>query len=325
MIEKKFIVLVTASFAEGADLFNWIKRYAHHADKRFAYYNEFAFTTTLLPEYDAILVLNTAHEKMSVLADPAKVIALMMEPGIKTEHPWMFKQLEQYAEVLSPVPGGTNTILSHGFMGWYFEQNTSELENMAVPQKTKPLSCIVSDLKQLKGHRLRLKFVTKLKQELQQTDMFGKGSNYISNKMDGLLPYRYSIAIENSSIPYYFTEKINDCFLAYTVPFYYGCKNISKFFPEKSFIPIDINDTTGTIKKIRDIINNDDWSSRLDAVKEARNLVLHQYQPLAGCAAALQDLPASSKQKIELTPVKKELTIKNIFSRILRGQKSERG
>jgi hypothetical protein len=250
---------------------------------------------------------------------------MMMEPGIKTEHPWMFKQPGQYSKVYSPIAGEANTILSHGFMGWYFEKGITELEKLPIPEKTKPLSCIVSDLKQLKGHRLRLKFVTKLQEELPQTDMFGKGINYISNKMDGLLPYRYSIAIENSSIPFYFTEKINDCFLAYTVPLYYGCKNISKFFPEKSFIPIDINDTTGTIKKIRDIINNDDWSARLDAVKEARELVLHQYQPLAGCAVALRGVPSSSKQKIELNPIKKEFTIKNIFSRILRGQKSKRG
>ena len=138
-------------------------------------------------------------------------------------------------------------------------------------------------------------------------DLFGKGINYISDKMDGLLPYRYSLAIENASIPYYFTEKINDCFLTWTVPLYYGCRNIAKFFPSKSYIPIDINDTPAAIKKIRDVIENDDWNSRLDAIQEARELVLNKYQPLAGCAAALQLLPASQKQSIQLKPVNSSL------------------
>lgn len=134
-------------------------------------------------------------------------------------------------------------------------------------------------------------------------DLFGKGINFITDKMDGLLPYRYSLAIENASIPYYFTEKINDCFLAYTVPLYYGCRNIDKYFPSRSYIPIDINNSDAAIKKIRDVIENDDWNARLDAVKEARELVLNQYQPLAGCAAALQSIPASQKRNIQLKPV----------------------
>ena len=141
-------------------------------------------------------------------------------------------------------------------------------------------------------------------------DLFGKGINFIADKMDGLLPYRYSLAIENASIPYYFTEKINDCFLAYTVPLYYGCQNIDKFFPSKSYIPIDIGNSKAAIKKIRDVIETDDWNARLEAVKEARELVLNRYEPLAGCAAALESLPASQKRSIKLKPVKLSLLSK---------------
>ncbi len=104
------------------------------------------------------------------------------------------------------------------------------------------ISCISSGLKQLSGHRLRFDFVEKLQTQFPGIDFFGRGDNFIEDKMDGLLAYRYSIAIENSSQPHYFTEKINDCFLSYTVPFYYGCKNIGRYFPEKSFIRIDITD-----------------------------------------------------------------------------------
>jgi hypothetical protein len=303
MNKDKIIVYVTASFAGREPLFKWLRRFAHHSNDQFAYWDEFAFTTREQNEYDAILVLNTPSEKLTLSCDPGKVIAIMMEPGIPHMHPWMFNRTEQYAAIFSPAGNKENIVPSHGYMGWYFDQDFSALKDLPFPEKNRPLSCIVSSLKQLEGHRLRLNFINKLRKEIPDLDMFGKGTNYITDKMQGLLPYRYSLAIENASIPYYFTEKINDCFLAYTVPFYYGCRNISKFFPSKSYIPIDINDTAIAIKKVRDTIANDDWNARMEAVREARELVLHRYQPLAGCAAALRSMPTSQKQKIELKPV----------------------
>jgi len=40
----------------------------------------------------------------------------------------------------------------------------------------------------------------------------------------------FHIAIENTSIKHYFSEKVLDCFHTKTVPIYYGCKNIEEFF-----------------------------------------------------------------------------------------------
>jgi hypothetical protein len=136
----------------------------------------------------------------------------MMEPGVYHENPWMFKGLDKYEKVYSPIKRSPNTILSHGYMGWYFQHNWQFLSQLPVPEKTRSISCIASGQKQLKGHRLRTSFVDMLRNQKPQIDFFGKGSNYLPDKLDGLLPYRFSIAIENTSAPYYFTEKINDCF-----------------------------------------------------------------------------------------------------------------
>ena len=176
----------------------------------------------------------------------------------------------------------------------------------------KNISCIVSNLRQLKGHLRRLAFVEQLKKEIPSIDFFGKGENYLPDKMDGLLPYRYSIAMENSSQPYYFTEKINDCFLAWTVPIYYGCENIGKFYPEKSFIRIDIEDPRRALTEIKELIANDDWTSRYHALQEARELVLHRYQPLAGAATILGSINAGEKVQVELAPV-----IQSLYTRLL--------
>jgi glycosyl transferase family 10 (putative fucosyltransferase) len=303
MEDKKIIVRVNASFDQGESFFQWLKKYAKNSDDRFLYWDEFAFSIESLPECDAILIFNNPSEKIETFCYPENIIAFMMEPGIGSEHPWMFKKLHQYAAVYSPLKNSSNTIVSPGFLGWHVQQNWKKLYELPLPAKTKSMSCIASGLKQLKGHRRRLGFVLQLQKELPSIDFFGKGGNYIPDKMDGLLPYRFSIAIENTAIPDYFTEKITDCFLAYTVPLYFGCTNIGKYFPADSFISIDIEEPAKTIEKIRQTMENDDWQQRTAALKEARDLVLNKYQPLAAAASILRETQPSVKKQILLKPV----------------------
>mgnify|MGYP001791930948 CR=1 FL=1 len=235
---------------------------------------------------------------------PEKMIAFMMEPGVYHENPWMFKGLANYARVYSPLNNSSNTIQSHGYLGWYFQHNWQFLSELPIPEKTHTVSCIASGLKQLKGHKLRIGFISMLTRQMPQIDFFGKGTRFLPDKLEGLLPYRFSIAIENTSEPHYFTEKINDCFLAYTVPVYYGCRNIGKYFPERSFISIDIGEPQKAIRKMERILADNDWADRLPALQEARELVLNKYQPLAGAAAILRNIKSTgAKENVSLTPV----------------------
>jgi hypothetical protein len=301
---------------------NEISKYAVSRDDRFAHWQEYAFTTESLPECDALVIFNTPFEEITTICDPGKVIAFMMEPGVKNLHPWMFKQLDQYAKVYSPIGHSDNTISSHGFLGWHLRQDYSFLKALELPAKTKRMSCIASDLTTLKGHRNRFNFVNALRKESLAIDFFGKGSNYVGDKISGLLPYQYSIAIENCSIENYFTEKINDCFLSYTVPLYYGCSNIGRYFPADSFINIDIENISKGIQQVADIISNDDWQSRLSALSEARELVLHKYQPLAGAADILRKIKNSEIKSVTIKPVQRgyEEKLKTAVSKVLRRQ-----
>jgi len=49
----------------------------------------------------------------------------------------------------------------------------------------------------------------------------------------------YSVAIENSSIANYFTEKLIDCLITKTIPVYLGCPNISEYFDTSYWIEPD--------------------------------------------------------------------------------------
>lgn len=104
-----------------------------------------------------------------------------------------------------------------------------------IHKKTKLISTIVSFKKQTIGHNFRHKIIEKIK----DIDVYGNGYNFIEEKIAGLKDYMFSIVVENQKIDYYFTEKIIDCFMTGTVPIYYGCPSISRFFDGEGIISFD--------------------------------------------------------------------------------------
>ncbi|MBK9590965.1 MAG: hypothetical protein IPO32_05465 [Crocinitomicaceae bacterium] len=77
---------------------------------------------------------------------------------------------------------------------------------------------------------MRLEFIDYLKENSFDFDLFGRGFNPIEGKLEGLAEFKYSIAIENYSGPDYWTEKIQDAYLSWCMPIYYGCPNLEKYF-----------------------------------------------------------------------------------------------
>jgi hypothetical protein len=57
-----------------------------------------------------------------------------------------------------------------------------------------------------------------------------KGELVLGASKEPLFDSMFHIAIENTSIKNYFSEKLLDCFRSHTVPIYYGCPNIGEYF-----------------------------------------------------------------------------------------------
>lgn len=108
--------------------------------------------------------------------------------------------------------------------------------------KTKEVSIVTSNKQFIGGHIFRVQCVDYLLKNKLNVDIYGVGFNEIKRKLDGLADYRYSIAIENSEIDNYFTEKILDCFLTGTIPIYKGCPNIDEFFNPSGIIKFNTNE-----------------------------------------------------------------------------------
>lgn len=135
-------------------------------------------------------------------------------------------------------------------------------EDQKVYDKTKLLSTIVSAKKMTHGHMLRHQSVLKFKDKM---DLYGRGYNPVEYKLKCLKDYAFSLTIENTKKDYYFTEKLIDCFMTGTVPIYWGCPSIQKFFNIDGIITFD------SVNELSDIIKNlsiDKYNSMIDAIKD---------------------------------------------------------
>ena len=153
-----------------------------------------------------------------------------------------------------------NIIHEQTSLPWHIGKSYDALVNLKLADcrisKTNRVSWVTSNASHKEGHKLRMSFREYLELQKFDFDLYGRGFNALDDKFDGIFPYKYSIAMENYACNDYWTEKIADCFLSWTIPFYWGCSNILSYFPSKSLILIDPNDPKKSLKTIRSAVEN---------------------------------------------------------------------
>src|SRR6266568_5168324 len=122
-------------------------------------------------------------------------------------------------------------------------------------------------------------------------EIWGRGIRPITDKWDALVHSRYAIAVENHCATDYWTEKIADCWLSETLPFYSGCPNLEDYFPAGSFVRIDLNDFHNAAGIIRKTVDSGEYEKRLPAIREVRDLILNHYQFFPYMVRELLDRP----------------------------------
>jgi len=171
---------------------------------------------------------------------------------------------------------------------WWVDIPYDELKKEQKINKTKKLSAINSNKKSTKGQRIRYNIIESLVKNYNDIDVWGSMTRGKKNKgpykdilppkdkKNGLLPYKYHLSIENVSKPFYFSEKIIDPLLCWSMPIYWGCSKIDKFLPKGSYVKIDIDDPN-VIDKIIEISESDIREQNLDKISEAREIILNKY------------------------------------------------
>ncbi|MDG5497465.1 glycosyltransferase family 10 [Niveispirillum sp. BGYR6] len=85
------------------------------------------------------------------------------------------------------------------------------------------------------------------------------------DRKDQLFESMFHVCIENTRHENYFTEKLCDCFATYTIPIYYGCPNISKYFNMDGIIVADSH--AHAVEIINNLSPADYWR-RMDAMRD---------------------------------------------------------
>jgi len=132
-------------------------------------------------------------------------------------------------------------------------------------RKNKAVSVIASGKTLCEMHKFRNATALKCK-NLNIADAFGKfcGGNYCENH-EPFFDYRFSVVIENDVTPYYFTEKITNCFATMTIPVYLGAGKIGDFFNLEGIITFsEKEDIEQVLKKC----TKEEYEARLPAVMD---------------------------------------------------------
>src|SRR5579859_321806 len=118
---------------------------------------------------------------------------------------------------------------------------------------------------------------------------------YLPNKKDMLVPFQYSIVIENFSHPNYFTEKLNDCFATKTIPIYRGAPNIGDFYNKDAIITWE---GTQELMDALHALTPEFYASKQAAIEENYKKALTYYDRTGNVARAIIDSWAPKIEKI---------------------------
>jgi len=291
------------------------------------------FTEQPIEECDYVMILNPVNEETTVNCPPENIWYMTQEP-VTESHKWMSIK-PKYAHNMFTTEHNIQKpshIQSQAALPWHINKTFDFLTSNKIPKKTKNISWITSRLKVLKGHKARMNFLDyitgKLDLDLISTyeyylrkegatrklideEQAKLGFVCVEDKWAGLAPYRYSLAVENFSNPFYWTEKLIDAYLSWCMPIYYGCSDITKYFPKESLILIDINKPDEAVAIIEEALSKNAWEKNLEAIAYARELILKKYQLFPFITKQIKAHEAAKgsflkKQKIKLDIIKKK-------------------
>lgn len=192
---------------------------------------------------------------------------------------------------------------------WWLEYDYDTLVRLAVPKKDKVIACCMTYQTHNAMYAQRVKFMQEYcKEENEQSEseaihLYGRpeekfrvdnilrpyykgvlGKNnpdgYLNEHTQGktiLSQYEYTLEFDVGPTKNYVSERFYDALLLWCWPIYFGSTNVHEFFPERSFGVVDLY-KDHPLEQVWSQIHQNDWFESLDAIEEARNLILDKYQ-----------------------------------------------
>lgn len=184
-----------------------------------------------------------------------------------------------------------------GFGEWWLNHNYNYLTDLQPPKKIHDLGCIMSNSSSQIYHIKRRQYIERYANHHKNLNLYGRvvpwgnlkacyngfcGSNnekasdndHMSGKEKVYSMHRYALEFDASG-GHYFSERIFDCLLMWCYPIYWGGNNLHEYIPKESFSYLDID---GKGEDVMNIINSKIYDQRIEAIKEARDILLNRLQ-----------------------------------------------
>ncbi len=240
-------------------------------------WGDYTFTEEDVDECDYLVILDHPKDDFKVKVKKNNIVHICQEPPNETS---LYRQYgnKHNSLVINQIHTRKNNLLLHGALPWHINKDYDFLSSLRIEDlnKKNKISWVTSNKNNTRGHKRRMNFLETIK-GLDFVHLFGRGIQEIDDKWDVLKDSKYTIAYENYKNDFYWTEKISDAFLSFSMPIYFGCDKISDFFPPESHIQLDPDDKHVKLF-LKELINSNTFEDRIGSIIEARKLVLDKYQ-----------------------------------------------
>lgn len=188
-----------------------------------------------------------------------KTIYLQIEPKELVNYDWVIKNYFKYDAIfcweqdLLKLP---NAIL-FPFGTCWINVNKEYAKEFGV-------SHLCSSKNQLPGHQLRYQ-VFETMNHFQHKKINHMSPPRIESKEFLFDGFMYSVIVENIIKPNWFTEKLIDCLASNTIPIYYGCPNIKKYFDDSYFLKFT---NITEFQSILNLLTSDYYFSNIEKINK---------------------------------------------------------
>lgn len=252
------------------------------------------FTEDEVDECDFLVILDYPKTDVHTKVNPNNILHLCLEPANEVS------KYRQYANkkvslIYNQIKQGGKFVLEQPALPWHLDKDYDYFKQLKPEdlKKEDKIVWVTSNQRSSIQHNKRMDFLESIS-DLPFVHLFGRGIKEVDSKWDVMKTSKYTIAYENFKSDYYWTEKIADCFLSYNVPLYFGCERIEDYFPSEAIIQIDPKDKY--IKQfLKETINSKTYQTRLEAIIDARTLVLDKYQMFPFISNKITELLSKSK------------------------------
>lgn len=191
-------------------------------------------------------------------------------PYAQCHYDWAVENEDKFDYILTYV----KSYVERGEKWLYYPRGGSHiaLPEWGLRKKSRLVSFLASNKYDATGHKLRFKIYSRFECKV---DVWGSiMGQYLDDKAEALGPYQYSIVVAAECNDWCFCDHLIDCLAVGTVPIYWGCPEIEKFFNPDGIISFE---SVGELPAILSGLSIEDYEKRLPAVR--KNLeIARQYR-----------------------------------------------